>query len=579
MSQVSGVLRTFLALTLPYFNSEDRWRARALLVGVVAAEFGLVYVAVAVNTWNARFFNALEARNWNAFADELVIFCFITVGAIVAGVAQYFFGQILQIRWRRWMTENYVSLWMAQGRHYRVRFVDATIDNIHLRIANDVYLFVQRTHELATGLLGSIIVLASFTFILWGLSATTPLPLFGVDWAFPGYLIWAALLYAGIGTLFAHWIGWRLIPLQFNQQRYEADFRFAIVRAADHSEPIAQMRGEGEERTELRRRLGNLVRNWTALVHRQARLTGFIAGYAHVSTVFPTLVVSPAYLAGAIPLGTLVQAGLAFQKVEGAFAFCISSYSKLAEWKAIMDRLSGVTAAMAKVDAYEGAPGTITVEPGQGDDLDVSDLVVRLSNGMPIAHVPKLTLPPSKRVLITGPSGAGKSSLLRALTGLWPPGEGSVALPKDADVMVMPQRPYFPLGTLRQALTYPIPVAQVADADVRAAMAAAGLSHLTPRLDEEVDWAVMLSGGEQQRAAFARVLLRKPAVLMFDEPVATLDDASGRELYRMLIERLPDTIILSVDRRGVLREFHSETIEMKRADIPRQHAGFAPAPA
>jgi putative ATP-binding cassette transporter len=579
MNQVAGVLRTFLALTLPYFNSEDRWRARALLAGVVAAEFGLVYVAVAVNTWNARFFNALEARNWNAFTDELVIFCFITVGAVVAGVAQYLFGQILQIRWRRWMTENYVSQWMAHGRHYRVRFVDQTVDNIHLRIANDVYLFVQRTHELTTGLLGSIIALASFAFILWGLSATTPLPLFGVDWSFPGYLIWVALIYAGIGTLFAHWIGWRLIPLQFNQQRYEADFRFAIVRAADHSEPIALMRGEGEERTELRRRFGNLVRNWTALVHRQARLTGFIAGYSHVSTVFPTLVVSPAYLAGAIPLGTLVQAGLAFQKVEGAFAFCISSYSKLAEWKAIMDRLSGVSAAMAKVDAHEGAPGTITVEPGQSRDLEVSDLVVRLTNGTPIAQLPELSLAPAKRVLITGPSGAGKSSLLRALTGLWPPGAGRVALPKDADVMVMPQRPYFPLGTLRQALTYPLPATQVPDADVRTAMAAVGLGHLALRLDEEVDWAVMLSGGEQQRAAFARVLLRKPAVLMFDEPVATLDDASGRELYRMLIERLPDTIILSVDRRGVLREFHSETIEMKRADIPRQHAGLAPAPA
>ena len=287
MNQLSGALRTFLSLTLPYFSSEDRWRARALLAGVVAAEFGLVYVAVAVNTWNARFFNALEARNWNAFADELVIFCFITLGAIVAGVSQYFFGQTLQIRWRRWMTDNYVSLWMAHGRHYRVRFVDDTVDNIHLRIANNVYLFVQRTHELATGLLGSIVALASFAFILWGLSATTPLPLFGVNWAFPGYLVWTALLYAAIGTLIAHWIGWRLIPLQFNQQRYEADFRFAIVRAADHSEPIALMRGEGEERSELRRRFGNLVRNWTALVHRQARLTGFIAGYSHVSTVFP----------------------------------------------------------------------------------------------------------------------------------------------------------------------------------------------------------------------------------------------------------------------------------------------------
>jgi vitamin B12/bleomycin/antimicrobial peptide transport system ATP-binding/permease protein len=569
MKPIIEALRMFTTLALPYFRSKDRLRACGLLAAVVGAEVGLVYVAVLTNQWNARFFNALEARHWGSITTELLVFCFIVAAAVLASMSQYYFGQRLQINWRRWMTENYLSVWMAQGRHYRVRFVDTTIDNIHLRIANDVYLFVQRTHELGTGLLGSIMALLSFAFILWGLSAITPLPLFGVDLAIPGYLVWTALLYAGLGTLIAHWIGWRLVPLNFNQQRYESDFRFAIVRAADHSEPVALMRGEAVEREELRGRFSNLVGNWTNLVVRQTRLTGFIACYGNISTVFPTLIVSPAYMIGAIPLGILVQAANAFQRVEGAFAFCIGAYSKLAEWKAIMDRLSQMETAMTKVDAHTNNAGTIVVKVGQDDTFSVTDLVARMPSGGEIARMPAQSFAPGEHVLITGPSGAGKSSLFRALIGLWPPGEGAVTLPHDSDVLVMPQRPYFPLGKLRQSITYPTPADEMPDVQIRTALTDVGLGHFAESLDEEADWSVNLSGGEQQRVAFARVLLRKPAVLLFDEPVATLDDAAGRELYRTLIDRLPRTIILSIDRRGVLRDLHARTIEMKLvADNP-----------
>ena len=579
MDRVIVALREFFTLALPYFRSEDRWRARALLAGVIGAELGLVYVAVSVIQWNARFFNALEARDWAGFKRELFLFGLITLGAIVSTACQYYFGQTLQIRWRRWLTERYVAIWMADGRHYRLRFVDNTVDNIHLRIANDVLLFLQRTHELGTGLLNSIVALFSFAIILWGLSASTPLPIFGTDWAFPGYLIWTALAYAGIGTLVAHLIGWRLIPLQFSQQRYESDFRFAIARVTDNAEPVALMAGEAVEREELRTRFWRLVRNWTALVQRQTRLIAFTAGYGHVSTVFPILVVSPAYLTGAITLGALIQAHLTFQRVEGAFAFCIGAYPKIAEWKAIMDRLAQFEAAMRVVDTHRDPHARIAFVPTPGADLTIDNLVVRLGSGEPIATVPAIRLAPGDGLLVSGQSGSGKSSLFRALAGLWPLGDGAIKLPEAGRVLALPQRPYFPLGTLRQALTYPTLAGEVDDVALRDAMAAAGLIHLVSRLDEEAEWATVLSGGEQQRVAFARALIAKPSVLLLDEAVTTLEEAEADALYRMLAERLPGTIIISIGRPALLAPLHARAIVLDGVAASARGAARVMAPA
>jgi putative ATP-binding cassette transporter len=454
---------------------------------------------------------------------------------------------------------------MAAGRHYRLRFVDQSVDNIHLRIANDVYLFIQRTHELGTGLLGSVVAIASFAYILWGVSAIAPLPLFGMNFAFPGYLIWFAILYAGIGTFIAHLVGQPLIALNFKQQRYESDFRFAIARVTDHAEGVALMRGEPVEREELGRRFNALVRNWTALINRQTKLNGFIFGYAHVSTVVPILVVSPAFLAGAIPLGTLIQSSHAFQRVEGAFAFCLSSYSRIAEWNAVMERLAQFEHAMAVVDRPGLAGAEIDIAHSPGEGLAIRDLVVRLAGGEEVVALKQAQLAPGDRLLITGASGAGKSCLFKALAGLWPIGEGQVSLPKDGRVLTLPQRPYFPLGTLRQALTYPTVAGAVSEPDIREALAAVGLGHLVDRLDEEAEWGTVLSGGEQQRIGFARMLINRPGVLLLDEAVAMLEENEARDLYEVLAERLPTTIIISVGRSSALAGLHRRTIALNAA--------------
>jgi vitamin B12/bleomycin/antimicrobial peptide transport system ATP-binding/permease protein len=567
MKNVVLALRTFFRLALPYFRSQDRWRACGLLAGVIGSELFVVYVAVKVNQWNAGFFNAVEAHNWNAVRSELVVFVFITIGAILSGMGQYWFGQMLLIRWREWMTQRYVALWMAEGRHYRIRFVDQSVDNIHLRIGNDVLLFIQRTHELGTGFLQSIVSLLSFAYILWGISLIAPLPLFGVDLSFPGYLVLLAVGYAALGTLAAHYIGWPLIPLQFRQQRFESDFRFAIARVTDYADSVALIGGEAVERSELRRRFGALVRNWVALVNKQNQLNGFIFGYYHVSTVFPVLIVTPAYLVGAIPLGILMQASLAFQKVESAFAFCITSYAKIAEWRAVMNRVAQFEAAMDEVDRGGLAGAALDIERSAAPELSIKDLVLRLPNGEPIAAVPALDLKPADRLLVSGPSGAGKSSLFRGLAGTWPLGDGSIRFPQGARVLALPQRPYFPLGTLRQAVTYPTPAEEVDETLVREAMGSTGLGHLAERLDEEAEWSTVLSGGEQQRVGFARALIHRPTILLLDEAVSTLEEHEARELYGMLTEQLPGTVVVSTGRSVALAGLHHRILEMTGSSV------------
>lgn len=564
MKQIAEVLRTFFALAVPYFRSEERWQARLLLFAVIAAEFGVVYALVAFNHWNAYFFNAIQNRDWDDFMYALLLFGGIALWTALATMAQFYFGQMLIMRWRRWMTEQYVNRWMADARHYKMRVLGHDVDNTHLRIANDILIFLQKTHDLGYNFLGSLIALVSFAYILWGLSSAAPFVVFGTDLTFPGYLFWIAILYAAVGTLIAHWIGKPLIAYNFNQQRFESDYRFAITRAWDHSEPIALMRGEKIEREVLGTRFGNLVRNWTRLIRRQSGLTFFVTGYTQWSLVFPTLVASPAYFLGAIPLGSLMQGALAFQRVDIAFAFFLHSYAKIAEWKASMDRIAQLDEALGKVDAAQDEKALIRFGKTMNGDLQASDLVVKLPDGRAIAALDKLSLASGSRTLMEGQSGSGKSSILRALAGVWTRGSGEISLP-DGKLLAMPQRFYFPLGSLRTVISYPTPPEEVDDSRLRDVLEQVGLGYLAARLDEDAEWGSMLSGGEQQRVAFARAILRNPDILLLDDTTSNLDGDATKQMYEALARNLPGTIVLSLARSSALATLHGQTIALPPA--------------
>jgi putative ATP-binding cassette transporter len=558
MKQAFEVLRTFFALAAPYFRSEEKWRALSLLLGVIVAEFGVVYALVAFNHWNAYFFNAVQDRNWEDFRYALFLFGGIVAWTAIATMAQFYFGQSLILNWRRWMTEQFVNRWMADGRHYRMRVLGHDVDNTHLRIANDILIFMQKTHDIGYNLLGSMIALVSFSYILWGLSAVAPLVVFGTTLSFPGWLFWIAFAYAMIATLIAHVIGKPLIGLNFNQQRFESDYRFAITRAWDHSEPIALMRGEKIERQALGARFGNLIRNWTKLIRRQSGLTFFTSGISQFSLAFPTIVMSPAFFMGAIPLGSLMQGALAFQRVDFSFGFLMHFYAKIAEWKASMDRIVQLDAALSAADGPQET-GQISLDDHHEGALDVDKLVVTLPTGAAIAALDRLSLRPGDRTLIAGSSGSGKSTIQRALAGVWTLGRGKVALPHD-DVLAMPQRFYFPLGSLKSVITYPTPADEVDDERLKEVLNQIGLSHLAGRINEDAEWGSMLSGGEQQRVAFARAILRDPAIVLFDDSTSNLDGDATKQMYQALDRNLPQAMVISLARTDALRTLHKDTV-------------------
>ena len=457
---------------------------------------------------------------------------------ILLAVYQLYLNQWLQIRWRRWMTASYLDHWLVGANHYRMQLLGDAADNPDQRISEDIAQFIGSTLNISLQLLNSCVTLFSFIIILWGLSAAAPLHLFGVTFNIPGYLLWAALVYAVVGTVFTHLIGRPLIALNFQQQRYEADFRFNLVRTRENSEQIALLAGEPAERDRLLLRFGNVVANWMAIMTRQKKLTFFTAGYSQAAVVFPFIMVSPAYFAGVVQLGGLMQTANAFGRVQDSLSVFVSLYRSLAEWRAIIERLSGFDQAIAAARAAAVTPPVITIAPGDAAAMTFEDLAVRLPNGALLVSTTDLSIRTGDTVLVTGPSGAGKSTLFRALAGVWPFGSGSVTVPKGAKVMMLPQRPYFPIAPLYEAVAYPAEPGTFDAAHVAELIEAAGLPALASRIEEEAHWNRMLSLGEQQRLGLARAILLAPDYLFLDEATASLDEAAEAALYRLLEQRL-----------------------------------------
>lgn len=571
MSRLTSSLAVVWRLAAPYFRSEDRWAGRGLLAAVIVIELAIVAITVMINQWNNRFYNALQERSWDAFVFELLFFCALAAAFIVLAVYQLYLNQWLQIRWRRWMTSQYLSHWLDGSNHYRMQLLGDAADNPDQRIADDVRMFVTQTISIGVGLFGTVVSLISFSVILWGLSGAYDLKLFGTDILIPGYLFWAALIYAAFGTLIAHVIGKRLVGLNFDQQRYEADFRVDLVRVRENSEQVALLGGANEEERRLDTRFTRIWSNFFELMRLQKRLTWFTAGYNQISTIFPYVVVSPAYFSGAILLGPLMQTASAFSSVQSSFSFFITSYSELAEWTAVVNRLTGFERAMGAAKA--GASATaVTRSHGAAEPLRLTDMHVHLPDGRALITVESLALAPGEKVLMMGPSGSGKSTLFRAIAGIWPFAAGDVGVAGDSPVMILPQRPYVPVGRLDAALSYPHAPDAHSEAELTVALDAVGLSGLVPRLRESALWPDVLSVGEQQRLSIARALLSKPRVLLLDEATAALDEPTEAELYRLLARHLPQTAILSIGHRGTLRDLHDRHMALEGAAPPRRLA-------
>jgi putative ATP-binding cassette transporter len=546
LREARGFLTRIGALVVPYWRSEECWVARGLLAAVVALTLGLVAVLVMLNDWNREFYNALEQRDFDGFQGLLVRFGVLAGLYIGGSVYRLYLRQLLEIRWRGWLTRHYLDLWLGQRAYYHLELRRRGADNPDQRIAEDLRLFTTNTLSLSLDFLSSAVTLCSFIVVVWNISGPLDVALGPLQVTIPGYMVWAAALYALGGSFLTHHVGRRLIRLNFQQQRYEADFRFSLARLREHAESVALYRGEPSERERLLDRFGGIRGNWWALTAATKRLTFLTVGYAQLAVIFPFLVASPRYFAGVITLGSLMQISTAFGQVQSALSWFITSYSDLASWKATADRLLSFQGATAAVASEASGSGGVAVERVGAPALRVDGLQLQRPDGPALLADAAFSIQPGEHVVVAGPSGSGKSTLLRALAGIWPYGRGRVQVPAAARVMFLPQKPYIPIASLRDAVSYPAPSGSFGDARISEVLEAVGLAGWSDRLDEAQNWSLQLSGGEQQRLAFARALLHQPDWLFLDEATAALDAASGQSLLEAVQRCLPSATVVSV---------------------------------
>jgi vitamin B12/bleomycin/antimicrobial peptide transport system ATP-binding/permease protein len=546
-----------LRLALPYFaRSEERWRARLLLVVIVALTLGAVFLNVRLNDWNRRFFEMLQNKDTPSFFPLILEFSGLAAIYIVIAVYRLYLRQMLQMRWRVWLTSHMIGRWLDDKVYYQLELEDRRTDNPDQRIAEDLNLFTADTLGIALGLLSSFVTLVSFTTVLWTISGSVTVPL-GEGITVPGYMVWVSIAYAVVGSMLTHFIARRLIPLNFEQQRREADFRYGLVRVRENAEGVALYGGEGPEGTELLGRVDRIRANWWRIMDYTKRLTFYVSGYSQIAIIFPYLVAAPRYLAGEISLGVLTQTSGAFAQVEGTLSWFINNYDALAGWKATVDRLLTFDEAVDRHSTEtQSTHGVEVIRDGAGS-VRAEHLQLRLPTGRLVLDNANFEIRPGDRLLVRGPTGVGKSTLFRAIAGIWPFGDGRIVRTDDAHVLFLPQRPYLPLMTLRAAVSYPSPSGTFTDEDIVAALSAVNLDAFADRLDLTQNWSLQMSGGEQQRLALARALLRKPAWLFLDEATSAIDTASEDQLYQTLLRLLPDTTIVSIAHRENLAAFHN----------------------
>jgi len=547
-------------LITPYWRSEEKGKAWLLLLTVIGLSFVTVALSVRLNSWSRDFYNALEHKDYPAFTHLILFFSGLAAIYIVAGVFQTYLTQMLTISWRRWLTEKHFDKWLSHKSYYQIEQRGNT-DNPDQRLTDDLSGFASSTLSLGLGFLSNLVSLVSFSVILWGVSGS--FTLLGV--AIPGYMFWAALLYALVGSYITHVIGRRLIGLSNRQQRYEADLRFSLMRVRENAESIALFEGEANEGQRLTNRFGQVWRNYWEMMRVQKRMSFFTSGYSQVASVFPFLVAAPRYFSGQIEMGVLMQVGSAFGNVQGSLSWFIDAYASLASWRATCDRLLSFRQSM---DSNEQRSGGIYVEH-VGQSLSVAGLSLNLASGRALLDNASFNVNAGEHVLVGGRSGSGKSTLLRALGNLWPNGKGQIRMPQER-TLFLPQKPYLPIGSLREALSYPQPADTYPAERYAEVLKVCRLEPLIERLEEINHWQSLLSPGEQQRVAFARALLFAPKWLYLDEATSAMDEDDEAALYQALIDQLPGVTLISVGHRNSLKRFHSRQVRLDDCKLVAQ---------
>ena len=541
-----------------YWQSEEKWKARGLLAVVIGLNFAAVYLLVRINSWYNEFYNALQNYQEDLFWPLVGEFTGLAFIYIMIAVYAIYLRQMLQLRWRTWMTDRYLAQWMKRQVYYRLQVLRSDTDNPDQRISEDINQFVALTLQLLIGFLKQLTTLAAFSVVLWNLSGAFTVPLGSYSFEIYGYMFWFSLLYSVVGTGLVHLVGRKLIGLNFDQQRYEADFRFNMMRVRENSESVAFYGGEIPETAGFKERFAKVISNYWQLMKQTKLLNFYVNGYAQIAVIVPLILASPQYFSGAMALGGLMQTVSAFGRVQDALSYFVESYDVIAQLAAVVHRLSGFTKHMEDVSGIED--GVARHTGGQGV-MSLKDLEVELPDGRVLLDGCTLDVPQGTRLLVTGSSGCGKSTLLRTLAGIWPFGKGSLALPKENRALFLPQRPYLPLGSLRRALYYPLS-ASGSEERLKEVLEKVGLAHVIPQLDTIDDWSRILSLGEQQRLAFARVLLVKPQWLFLDEATSALDEPREQEIYELVRKELPDTSIVSVGHRSTLFAQHEQELHL-----------------